>query len=108
MPPLHINPETCDITLSETFFGKRETRLSHVVFSGISPEELLKSGVDGAEKVPLRVKVRYNASMEECDVVMLDGGEVLLKFFKDLRIAKGQSAVVYKDGVVMLGGIIEG
>ena len=102
-----INPDTCDITLSETFFGKRETRLSHVVFSGISPEELLKSGGDVAEEFPFRVKVRYNASMEECDVAMLDGGEVLLKFFKDLRIAKGQSAVVYRGGVIMLGGIIE-
>lgn len=103
-----IDPKTCDITLSDSFPGKSEIRLSSVIFSGISKDEIasFRNGED--KKYDFKVKVRYAAAPEECIVSLLENGDVLLKLHSCLRVAKGQSAVVYSEGVVMLGGIIEG
>lgn len=103
-----IDPVTHDITLSESFSGKREARISSVVYSGISRDALLKIAESTDEEYPFFVKIRYTAPLEKCAVELLSDGEILLKFPNDLRIARGQSAVIYKDGAVMLGGIIEG
>ena len=98
-----INPITNDITLSDSFPGVTETRISDVVFSGISMDELATGDVP-----ELYVRVRYTAPLVKCTARLLEDGEVLLSFSTPLRIAKGQSAVLYHDGRVMLGGIIKG
>lgn len=103
-----IDPISCNITLSDSFTGKSSTRLSGAVFSGISREELAKKGATETSEYPFKVKIRYTAPMVECDALLLENGDVELRFSSDLRVAKGQSAVVYRDGIVMLGGIIEG
>ena len=103
-----IDPVTCNITLSDSFAGRSSTVLSNVVFSGISLEEIAKMQDAKDDKYPFKVKIRYTAPMADCAVSLLENGDVKLDFPCDLRIAKGQSAVVYRDGIVMLGGIIEG
>ena len=103
-----IDPVSCNITLSDSFTGKAVTMLSDVVFSGISREELMKKSTTEGAQYPFNVKIRYTAPPVACDVSLLENGAVELRFSGNLRIAKGQSAVVYRNGVVMLGGIIEG
>ena len=103
-----INPESYEITLSESFPGCRKTRISSVVFSGMTRDQLANENKDSVEKSPLLVKIRYTAPLAECNASILENGDVLLEFSTDLRVAKGQSAVVYRDGAVMFGGIIEG
>lgn len=103
-----IDPISRNITLSESFAGARETRISSVVFTGLTREQLLNESASADGEYPYFVRVRYTAPLERCAVSLLPSGEALIRFSTDLRIAKGQSAVVYKDGCVMLGGIIEG
>ena len=103
-----IDPSSRNITLSERYSGKRECVISDVVFSGILASDIPLFEDAGDGEMRFDVKIRYTSPLEKCAVYRLDDGRVLLKFSNELRVAKGQSAVVYKDGCVMLGGVIDG
>jgi tRNA U34 2-thiouridine synthase MnmA/TrmU len=77
------------------------------VFSGLTEKELSERWCSYEDDFSFSVRVRYTAPPERCSVSLLDDGRVRVRFLRKLRIAKGQSAVIYKGGVVMLGGIIE-
>lgn len=100
-----INPETAEVTLSSEYSGKPYAILSDPVFSGISREEIQSAETDA--DYPFEARVRYTAPLVKCRLEALPDGTVLVRFATPQRIAMGQSAVVYRDEIVMLGGIIE-
>lgn len=96
-----INPETNDITLSTKDSFSEIFYISNVVFSGL-PEA--KCG----DEVELFVKHRYLAPLAKARVSFLENGRAKVTLYTPARaVTPGQSAVFYKDGVLMMGGIIE-
>jgi tRNA U34 2-thiouridine synthase MnmA/TrmU len=86
--------------LSSSNEGKREVIVENLVFSGFAPQDLL----DGME---LEVKLRYTAPPLKTVVNKLEDGTVRLSFEPPVKAAPGQSAVLYKNGCVVFGGIIK-
>ncbi len=95
-----ISPENNQITLSTEMTGKTEIELSGVIYSGYLPPLEQKSEY-------FEVKLRYTAPLVKCRVQMLPCGGVTLSFDNPVICAPGQSAVLYDNGRVMLGGYIE-
>lgn len=96
-----INPETNDITLSTKDSYSESFFISDIIFSGLSEK---KAG----DEIELFVKHRYLAPLAKARVFFLDGGRARVDLDSPVRaVTPGQSAVFYKDGVLMMGGIIE-
>ena len=96
-----INPENNTVTLSPNMSGKDVVNLSGVVYSGMAkPTEECE--------VTLQVKLRYTAPMVEATARLSPDGNAILTLSTPQKFAPGQSAVLYKDGVVMFGGFIDG
>jgi len=96
-----INPETSDITLSFADSYSRSFAVSDMVFSGLCEPET-------EYETELEVKHRYLAPLTKARVKFLKNGRAEVNFSEPVRaVTPGQSAVFYKDGAVMAGGIID-
>ena len=94
-----IDPITNRVTLSPNMAGKDTVELSDVVYSGMpSPAE--------ETEVTLDVKLRYTAPLVKATAHLYPDGRATLTLASPQKFAPGQSAVLYRDGVVMLGGLI--
>ncbi|MBQ7333091.1 MAG: tRNA 2-thiouridine(34) synthase MnmA [Clostridia bacterium] len=96
-----INPESNNITLSTKDSYSESFTVSDMVFSGISqPKEECE--------LELEVKHRYLAPLTKARVTFLENGKAKVDFKEPIRaVTPGQSAVFYKNGIVMAGGIID-
>ena len=94
-----IDPITNRVTLSPNMAGKDTVELSDVVYSG------MPSPVEETE-VTLDVKLRYTAPLVKATAHLYPDGRATLTLASPQKFAPGQSAVLYCDGVVMLGGFI--
>lgn len=94
-----IDPKTNRITLSTTLGGKGTVCISDIVYSGMTPptEET---------ELELQVKLRYGAKPVSARARLYPDGRAELALADPQTFAPGQSAVLYRDGVVMLGGFI--
>jgi len=94
-----IDSASNTVTLSPEIKGREVIPLCDTVFSGMDiPAETVS--------VRLEAKLRYTASPVSVTASISPTGEVTLISEKPVTAAPGQSAVLYKNGVVMLGGII--
>ncbi len=95
-----IDSDNNTVTLSPLHLGACRVRLSDMVYSGINvPNESFLGSFSA--------KLRYGASFAECSAVLENDGSVVLEFASPVKAAPGQSAVLYRDGVVMCGGFIK-
>ncbi|MBE6532383.1 MAG: tRNA 2-thiouridine(34) synthase MnmA [Ruminococcaceae bacterium] len=94
-----INPQSNTITLAQSISGSTEIHLTDMVYSGMAKPE-------NDETVELFVKLRYTAPLVKTRAILYPDGTATLTFDKPEKSAPGQSAVLYKDGVVMCGGFI--
>ncbi len=95
-----INPKTNTVTLSPTMEGKSRLELSDVVYSGMAVPDIVT-------EAQLEVKLRYTAPLIPATATLYPDGTATLILSTPQRFAPGQSAVLYRDGVVMLGGFIK-
>lgn len=96
-----IDPISNDITLSTKDSYSESFFVSDIVFSGLAEA---KTG----EIMELNVKHRYLAPMSKASVLFLEGNRAKVSLSVPARaVTPGQSAVFYKDNVLMMGGIIE-
>lgn len=97
-----IDPGTNRVTVSLDPPTARTVSVSGMVFSGI-PEPV--SGT----KMPLSVKLRYQASPIDCIAEFLGEGRARLVLSVAARsLTPGQSAVLYDGDVLACGGFIDG
>ncbi|MBR4767558.1 MAG: tRNA 2-thiouridine(34) synthase MnmA, partial [Lachnospiraceae bacterium] len=69
-----------------------------IALMGIAPFEGPLRGVG---------KIRYGQKPAPCSVTMQDADTIHVVFDDPVRaVTPGQSVVIYRDGVVMLGGVI--
>ncbi len=94
-----INPQSNTITLAQSISGSTEIHLTDMVYSGMAKPK-------NDETVELFVKLRYTAPLVKTRAILYPDGTATLTFDKPEKSAPGQSAVLYKDGVVMCGGFI--
>lgn len=94
-----IDPIDNTVTLSSKLFGDTFIRLTDMVYSGMSEpiEEV---------EIELYVKLRYTAKLIKARARLYPDKSAILSFDEPQKSAPGQSAVLYKDGVVMCGGFI--
>ena len=95
-----IDPEKNTVTLSTEMSGKDELELSSPVYSAMTPPK-------EKTKMELDVKLRYTAPLVRAKACLYPDGRVSLKLSSPQKFAPGQSAVLYQNGVVMLGGFIK-
>ena len=95
-----INPTDNTVVLSAKMPGKDTVYLTDVVYSGMKAPE--SEGV-----VELDVKLRYTAPLVRATAYLYPDGTAKLELKDPQKFAPGQSAVLYRDGVVMLGGFIK-
>ncbi len=92
-----INPETNEITLSTESLERSRFEVVGVIYSGMTPPD---------EPVRLDVKVRYQAPLAGATVTF-SGERATVELDAPARsVTDGQSAVFYKDGVLVAGGFI--
>ena len=96
----NIDPIANTVTLSPDLLGKDEVYLTDVVYSGMTPP--------GEETtVELEAKLRYTAPLVKASATLYPDKTAVLKLSSPQKFAPGQSAVLYCNGTVMLGGFIE-
>lgn len=96
-----IDPLNDEITLSTKDSFSEIFTVSDMVFSGLAEPAC------GHEEC-FDVKHRYLAPLSKARVLYLGDGKAEVKLDSPIRaVTPGQSAVFYKDGVVMMGGIID-
>ena len=94
-----IDPENNTVTLSPAVSGKSLIHITDMVYSGMpAPTE--------EQTVTLDVKLRYTAPLISATARLYPDGSADLTFDAQQKSAPGQSAVLYKNGVVMCGGFI--
>lgn len=95
-----IDPDTNRITLSTDITGESCLSVSGIVYSGMAaPTEEIE--------LPFEVKLRYGARPVKTMARLYPDGRAELSLSSPQVFAPGQSAVLYRDGVVMLGGFID-
>ena len=96
-----IDPVTNQITLSTEMTGESTVKISNIIFSGMAaPTEECDETFE--------VKLRYTAPLVRASAHIYPDGRATLCLETPQKFAPGQSAVLYRDGVVMLGGFIDG
>ena len=96
-----INPENNDITLRVNDSYSVGFTVSDMVFSGIV-EQACGTSMD------VLVKHRYLAPLMPARIFFMEKGRARVEFSEPIRaVTPGQSAVFYKDGIVLAGGIID-
>ena len=95
-----IDPINNTVTLSPNMSGKSCVFLADTVYSGMTPptEEC---------EIALEVKLRYTAPLVPATAHLYPDGRATLTLSTPQKFAPGQSAVLYRDGVVILGGFIQ-
>ena len=94
-----IDPIGNTVTLSPSCVGVERVYVSDIAFSGLA---VPKAG----EREQFDVKLRYSAKAIQCTATFNENGGATLEFSVAVKAAPGQSAVLYRDGVVMCGGFI--
>ena len=94
-----IDPVSNDIVLSKSSSGKNVIELRDLAYSSMAP-------VSEPCVVSLMAKLRYTAPLVEATAELRPDGTATLRLSAPHKAAPGQSAVLYIDGVVALGGII--
>lgn len=94
-----INPVDNTVTLSPKISGKDTVFLTDVVYSGMEAPE-------SEVVVEFDVKLRYTAPLVKTIAYLYPDRTAKLELKEPQKFAPGQSAVLYQDGVVMLGGFI--
>ena len=88
------------VTLSPKMEGEKTVFVKNMVYSGMSfPTE--------EQTVELEVKLRYNATPVKTMAHLYSDGTARLDLYEAHKFAPGQSAVLYRDGIVMCGGFID-
>ena len=96
-----IDPEANTVTLSDKIKGKNTVKVSDIILSkGIKIEQLTH--------LELYAKLRYTAPLVRVRVELKDSKEAVLYTDDEVKAAPGQSAVIYSNGRVIFGGIIDG
>ncbi len=95
-----INPKDNTVTLSTNMSGKSVVYLTDVVYSGMSIP-------DSETVVELDTKLRYTAPLVKTIAYLYPDRTAKLELDNPQKFAPGQSAVLYRDGVVLCGGFIE-
>ena len=95
----NIDTKNNTVTLSPKMSGKSLVYLTDTIYSGMS-EPTEETVVD------LEVKLRYKAPLVKCTAHLYPDGKATLQLAESQKFAPGQSAVLYRDGMVMLGGFI--
>jgi tRNA-uridine 2-sulfurtransferase len=88
---------------------KNEIRISDR--KGLSSDTVLVKDLNFLEKIDLRcvytAKIRYNTQPVECRIKEIENGLIEVTFKEPVfAVTPGQSCVIYKDDLVMGGGII--
>lgn len=95
-----IDPENNTVTLEPKISGKDSLFITDIVYSGMAAPE-------SETVVELDVKLRYTAPLVKTVARLYPDGTAKLELPEPQKFAPGQSAVLYRDGVVMLGGLIK-
>lgn len=95
-----INPAENTVTLSPGMTGKNSLMICDMVYSGMAKPE-------SETLCELEVKLRYTAPLVKTAARLYPDGRAELTLSEPQKFAPGQSAVLYKDGVVMCGGFIK-
>ena len=96
-----IAPESNTITLSTKDSHSQRFTVSGLVFSGLAEPET-------EYETELEVKHRYLAPLTKARVKFMKNGTAEVSLDAPIRaVTPGQSAVFYRDGILMFGGIIE-
>ena len=95
-----INPAENTVTLSPGMTGKNSLMICDMVYSGMAKPE-------SETLCELEVKLRYTAPLVKTVARLYPDGRAELTLSEPQKFAPGQSAVLYKDGVVMCGGFIK-
>ena len=93
-----IDPKENTVTLSPTLEGKSEIRLTDVVLSGIGED---------TRELSVLAKIRYKSPLYSATVRFHSDGTATVRFDSPVVAAPGQSCVLYLDGYVAAGGIID-
>lgn len=95
-----IDPVSNTVTLSPSLLGKDSLIVTDIVYSGLTPiaEEC---------ELELEVKLRYTAPLVKARVCIHSDNTATVNLASPQKFAPGQSAVFYRDGIVMLGGFIK-
>ena len=94
-----IDPVLNTVTLSPGIRGKKTVELTGVFYQGMAP-------LEKAVRAVMDVKVRYSAPIRRAECELRPDGTATLTFEEEVVSAPGQSAVLYSEGRVMLGGFI--
>ena len=77
-----------------------------------SKEETLEreeiEAISSVEDYPFYARVRYTSPLVKCSLTPLPDGNLRVNFASAQRIARGQSAVIYRGKITVAGGFIEG
>lgn len=95
----NIDPQLGTVTLGEELKGKRTVAISMIAPVGLSEKRLASKS--------LKAKLRYTAPLVDVKVELKEGGKVILYTETEVKAAPGQSAVIYENDRVILGGIID-
>ena len=95
-----IDPESNTVTLEPKMSGRDSLYIADIVYSGMKEP-------DSETEIELDVKLRYTAPLVRATVRLYPDRTARLSLPEPQKFAPGQSAVLYRDGVVMLGGFIK-
>ena len=95
-----IDPAANTVTLSPDLPGRDELTVTDLVYSGMTPPK-------GKIEIELDVKLRYTAPLVRARLHLYEDNTARITLSSPQKFAPGQSAVFYKDGIVMLGGFIK-
>lgn len=93
-----IDPEKNTVTLSARLEGKSEISLTDVVLSGIGED---------TRELSVLAKIRYKSPLYPATARFMPNGTATVYFDSPVVAAPGQSCVLYVDGYVAAGGIID-
>ncbi len=94
-----IDPISNTVTLSTEMTGRSTLEITDIVYSGLTPPT-------GEQEITLDVKLRYTAPLTPVTAHLYPDGRATLTLKSPQKFAPGQSAVLYKNGTVLLGGFI--
>lgn len=94
---VRLDPEKNRVWLSRTDLKRRELFVRDPVFQALSPE---------TSEFEAEAKIRYSAKTAHCRVSRTVGGFYVLFDEPQRAVTPGQSAVFYRDGIVLCSGYI--
>lgn len=103
---VHVGLESC--LYAGGFYAGQFNAVSIVILP-ISPgPSISPKSKESEEKMAVEVRIRYNAPQTPAYLTVLQNGKVKVEFVAPQKsVTPGQSAVFYKDDVVLAGAIID-